>query len=205
MEPNAAQNQQRTTSAQALHACAEERPCAATARSGEGAQDPVRLQVLNRILAAHEGYFDVQREYEYAGRFFQGYGEFHSHGQKYVLVKRATLWEVDAHEHVFLAAVEHLDLPWLADAVAFMKEHALAKVDPQPNHMCTNLTLVVVADQADDDAWRLLRKTRFRKNFAWGFRGWSDLRLAAIDLSGDRVATNAAGKPLADTLRSCMG
>ena len=204
MDPTAAQSQQRTASAQALHACAEDRPRAIAARSREGAQDPVRLQVLNRILAAHEGYFDVQRDYEYAGRLFQGYGEFHSHGQKYVLVKRATLWEVDTHEHVFLSAVEHLDLPWLSDAVAFMKDRGLAKVDPQPNHKCTNLTLVVVADRADDDAWGLLRKTRFRKNFAWGLKGWSDLRLAAVDLSGNRVATNAAGKPLADTLRSCM-
>ena len=51
--------------------------------------------VLKRILAAHEQWFDVRRGYEYAGRTFPGYAEFHSYGEKYVLVKRAKLWEVD--------------------------------------------------------------------------------------------------------------
>ena len=43
--------------------------------------------VLKRILAAHEQWFDVRRGYEYAGRTFPGYAEFHSYGEKYVLVK----------------------------------------------------------------------------------------------------------------------
>lgn len=204
MESNATQNQQRTPSARTSHVRTDASLRDAAARSGNEADDTARLQVLNRILAAHEGYFDVQRDYEYAGKLFQGYGEFHSHGQKYVLVKRATLWEVDAHEHVFLSTVEHLDRPWLADAIAFMKTHGLAKAIPQPNHMCTNITLVVVADHADDEVWKLVRSIRFRKNYAWGLRGWSDLRLAVVDLSQNRVATNPAGKTLAKTLRSCL-
>lgn len=193
-----------TASGQASHACPAGEPPDARATSDDVGKAPERLRVLNRILAAHEAYFDVRRDYEYSGRIFDGYAEFHSHGQKYVLVKRATLWEVDTHEYAFFCAIPRLDLPWLREATAFMETEALRKVDPKPNHMSSAITLVVVADRADDDAWRELARTRFRKSFSWGIRGWSDLRLAAADLSRNRATANGAAKPLIETVRSCM-
>ena len=48
-------------------------------------QDEKQL-VLKRILAAHEAFFDVHRDYEFAGRLFPGFAEFHSFGEQYVLV-----------------------------------------------------------------------------------------------------------------------
>lgn len=198
------QDPKNATPAQATHACSAGEPAAARATSADNADAPAKLRVLNRILAAHEAYFDVRRDYEYSGRLFDGYAEFHSHGQKYVLVKRATLWEVDTHEYAFFCAIPRLDLPWLREATTFMETEALRKVDPKPNHMSSAVTLVAVADRADDDAWGELERTRFRKNYLLGFRGWSDLRLAAVDLSRNRATANRAAKSLLETIRSCM-
>ena len=39
-----------------------------------------RQLVLERLLASHETWFDVYRDYEFGGRTFPGYAEFHSHG-----------------------------------------------------------------------------------------------------------------------------
>lgn len=158
--------------------------------------------MLERLLAAHEAWFDVSRNHEFAGRTFAGYAEFHSHGEQYVLVKRAKLWEVDTHEYLFLHVEQHLDAATLAGLVAFMKDEALRKVQPQPNHMSSYLSLVVIADAVDDDAKRAARTTRFRKNFKLGLQGWVDVRLAVVDLSHSDVVTNAAGKELVRTLKA---
>ncbi|MDO4400830.1 MAG: hypothetical protein Q4D27_07780 [Coriobacteriia bacterium] len=158
--------------------------------------------VLDRLLASHGTWFDVYRDYEFQGRTFPGYAEFHSHGEQYVLVKRAKLWEVDAHEYLFFHAAEHLDCAQLADLVSFMTEQAIQKVDPQPNHMTSYLSLVIVANEVDDEAKRQVKKTKFRRNFALGIRGWADLRLAAIDLSNKSVTTNSQGKEMLATLRA---
>ena len=158
--------------------------------------------VLERLLAAHEAWFDVSRDYGFAGRTFAGYAEFHSHGEQYVLVKRAKLWEVDTHEYLFLHRERHLDARVLANLVSFMETEALGKVDPKPNHMTSFLSLVVIADTVDDDARRAVRKVRFRKNFKWGLRGWADLRLAVADLSRGDVVSNAAGKALDRTIEA---
>lgn len=158
--------------------------------------------VLKRILAAHEQWFDVRRGYEYAGRTFPGYAEFHSCGEKYVLVKSAKLWEVDTHEYLFFVLADALDETQVRDLVSFMEHDGLKKVVPKPNHMSSAISLVIVADSCTQEAAKAVRKTRFRKNFALGIRGWADLRVAAADLSANRVITNAAGKQLKTTLEA---
>lgn len=165
--------------------------------------------VLERLLLAHQTYFDVERDHEFAGRRFEGYAELHSSSSKYVLVKRAKLWEANSHEYMFFLLVEHLDMATLDDLVSFMTNEALAKVTLERNHMSTYLTLVIVAGSMDRGLERTVRKARFRKNFLLGLKGWVDLRLCVIDLASRHVVTNAMGKEIAPTLESnafgCVG
>lgn len=164
-----------------------------------------RDEVAKRVLYAHRAYFDVFEDYRFAGRTFFGYAEFHSYDEQYVLVKRAALWEAHSHEYLFIDTVAHLDAAYVLDAVEFLKTKAISKVNPTPDHMSSNLTMVIVADSCDEDALLELRRTRFRKNYKFGLRGWSDIRIAAIDLEGHRVVTNAAAKDMFPTLLGNAG
>ena len=165
------------------------------------AQDEKQL-VLKRILAAHEAFFDVHRDYEFAGRSFPGFAEFHSFGEQYVLVKRAKLWEANSHEYLFFTYAETFDEAQLDKWVRFMKERGLEKVTSEPNHMSSGLALVVIADNCTEGAKRAVRRVRFRKNFALGFRGWADLRVIVADLSTRCAYANAAGKQVASTIEA---
>lgn len=164
-----------------------------------------RQETAKKLLLAHSAYFDISQGYEFCGRTFFGYGEFHSYGEKYVGSKRAKLWEVATHEYLFIDTVEHLDAALVLQDIEFMKTKAISKVKPKPDHMSSNLSLVIVADSCDDDALRTLRKTRYRKNFKLGLQGWSDLRLAAVDLAAHRVVTNGAAKDMRKTLEANAG
>ncbi len=172
----------------------------ATGASDLPARD--RRAVLDRLLDAHEGFFDVARNHCFAGRSFPGYAEFHSHASQYVLVKRAKLWEVSAHEYLFFLETPCLTEQFLEDAVAFVTKEGLGKVKLSPDHMTSYLSLVIVADTVTEGARHAVRKARFRKNFSLGFRGWADLRLAVVDLSAGLVETNAMGKELRATLEA---
>ena len=66
--------------------------------------------------------------------------------------------------------------------------------------MSSALSLVIIADECTDEALRIAKKTRFRKNHRLGLRGWTDLRLAVVDLSRNTVTTNAAGTKLTSVL-----
>lgn len=175
-------------------------PALSQSDQASDSQDEKQL-VLKRILAAHERWFDVQRGYEYAGRIFAGYAEFHSYGEKYVLVKRAKLWGANTHEYVFFVLADRLDEAQVDEWVAFMETEGLKKVDPEQDHMSSAITLAIVADCCTPEAVKRVRKTRFRKNFAFGMRGWADLRLAVADISTRSAYANGAAKQLKETLQ----
>ena len=161
-------------------------------------------QALERVLTAHETWFDVSRGYEYAGRHFDGYAEFSSHGESYVLVKRAKMWEVDNHEYIFFLLADALAEDELSSWVEFMKTEAINKVEPKPNHMSSCISLVILANSVSERARKLARRTRFRKTFKLSLQGWADLRLVLADLSTHRVYTNAAGKAMKATIEATI-
>ncbi|MGN0072694.1 MAG: hypothetical protein ACI36W_02710 [Coriobacteriales bacterium] len=161
--------------------------------------------VLERLLAAHEAWFDVTRDYEYAGRGFEGYAEFHSYGEKYVLSKKRKLWEVEAHEYLFFKLVERLDEETFLDYLEFMKTEAVKKANPGPNHMTSYISLVLIAQEVERGAGRTLRKTSYHKTFKMGFHGYAELRLCVVDLAGHQVLTNAMGKSMKKALEENAG
>lgn len=161
--------------------------------------------VLERLLAAHGAWFDVSRNVSVAGRAFRALAQFHSFGEQYVLVKRVKLWEAEEHEYMLFDVRDHIDAEAARSYVEFMKNEALELVKPEPNHMSSFRTLVVIANSVSDEACTLFRKTSHRKNFMWGIRGWSDVRLALIDLSkpqGSRVVCNGAAKRIRKSLEA---
>lgn len=161
--------------------------------------------VLERLLAAHGAWFDVSRDVSVAGRAFRALAQFHSFGEQYVLVKRVKLWEAEEHEYMLFDVRDHIDAEAARSYVEFMKNEALELVKPEPNHMSSFRTLVAIANSASDEACILFRKTSHRKNFMWGIRGWSDVRLALIDLSkpqGSRVVCNGAAKRIRKSLEA---
>lgn len=161
--------------------------------------------VLERLLAAHGAWFDVSRDVIVAGRAFRALAQFHSFGEQYVLVKRVKLWEAEEHEYMLFDVRDRIDAEAARSYVEFMKNEALELVKPEPNHMSSFRTLVVIVNSASDEACSLFRKTSHRKNFMWGIRGWSDVRLALIDLSkpqGSRVVCNGAAKRIRKSLEA---
>ncbi len=162
-------------------------------------------RLLDRLLAAHEGYFDVERDHAFGGCVFPGYAEFHSQASAYVLVKRAKLWGANVHEYLFFVLEDRLDAGAYHDAIAFMRTKALGKVQLVPDHMTSYLSLVMIANAVDDDVWREVAHERFRKSYRWGLRGWADLRVAAVDLSRPGIVTNARGRELRPVLEQNLG
>ncbi len=162
-------------------------------------------RVLDRLLEAHRTWFDVTRDYEYAGQSFEGYAEFHSHGEKYVLVKKAKLWEVDAAEYIFFKQVDVLSDALLDELLEFMKTQAVGKVDPAPNHMKSYVSLVIIAKQLAPGVDKRVTRSKFHKTYMFGLRGWAELRLCAVDLTSRRVLTNAEGKAMRHALEENSG
>lgn len=151
-------------------------------------------EALEKLLRSYETYYNVVREPEDSR--FAARAEFHSHGEKYVLVRRAKIWEEDSHEYVYFASAEHLTEALVAELAEACWRDGLARVAPAPNHRNSDITLQIVARTADPEARRAVRKLRRSKNYQMGLQGWSSLRAVAYELSDGGLSCNRQGRDL---------
>ena len=161
--------------------------------------------VLKRLLAAHEAWFDVSRDFTLSDRTFPGFAAFHANDSRYVGSKKVKLWEANSHEYILFDIVEHLEKNAFLRDVDFVKTEGLQLVTLGKDHMSTNLSLVIIADSTEEGIDAVVRGVHWRKNYLLGFKGWTDLRCAVVDLSRDprkRIITNAAGKQLRQALEA---
>ena len=121
---------------------------------------------------------------------------FESHNEQYYLVKAAKVADINMNEYVYFAVCNRLGNDDLIhfDQVAW--ERGLKKVKPGYDHRSTDVTLIIIADGIDDEAKKLIKKTRHYKSYKWGFNGWSNYRLVAIECSQGKAFYNHQGRNL---------
>ena len=75
-----------------------------------------RAQVLTRMLKGYQAYFDIE-QYEDGkdGLPLAAHCRFYVHSEKYVLVKKAKLWDADSNEYVYIFSVPELTKETLRD------------------------------------------------------------------------------------------
>ena len=81
----------------------------------------------------------------------------------------------------------------LQEQIELSKAAGLKHVKPHKDHMFSNVGLIVLANTIDPEAVKLLKKTRFRKNYKLSFYGWTEFQLAAMEVSTNCFYANPAG------------
>ena len=161
--------------------------------------DEKKQKLFEQVLDGYRGYFDIYENSEYPQ--FIATAQFHSRSEKYVLTEHAKLWAAEAHEYVFFAECENLDIVAWQELASKATEYGLALVKPHSEHMYSYISLVVLADSVDETALKEIKKTKFHKSFKFSIHGWADLRCAVVNLSGNTIITNSAGKDMRKSLK----
>ena len=150
-------------------------------------------EALEKLLPAYSRYYDLVAE---PPAPFGAAAEFHSHGESYVLVKSAKLWEMDSNEYVYFAAEDAMDAATLQARIEQAWEMTMPRVIPTDHHRNSDVTVIFLTSALDDEARRLVQHTNRSEGYKHGLQGWSNLRLGAIELSTGRTTCNRHGRDL---------
>ena len=155
-----------------------------------------REEILDRLFKGYEAYFDIERyEEERAdGIPLKGHCRFYVHSEKYVLVKKAKLWDADSNEFVYVFSVPELTEDIFEKCKSYAYEEGMKLIDPKPGHMYSYITAVFVCDTCTPGAKKALQKCRVYKSFHFSWYGWMNLHTAAIVREGQDVFTNRMGR-----------
>lgn len=153
-----------------------------------------RDEVLKKALRSYAAYYDVNQETPQEP--FAAEAAFHSHSDAYFLVKSATIGEAESNEYVFFASVEQLDDTLLKQLDEAAWTEGISRVNPHSHHRNTDITLIIIADSATEEAKKLARTLKHYKSYRMSLQGFSHYRLIVADLSSGDTTCNRQGHSL---------
>ena len=160
---------------------------------------------LEQLLNAYSYYFDIERDVTVEGGSFPATAFYHFREENYIATKAHVIYATEQHEYVYFYMTEHLDADDLRRQIELSREAGMGEIKPNGEHMFSYVTLVILADTIDPEAKKLLKKTRFRKNFRLALHGWMEYHIAAMECSTQSFLSNPAGKEARKTLERNFG
>lgn len=149
---------------------------------------------LNKLLDAYSHQYDIDRNVEVEGFTYPAMATYYLRDENYLISKQHVLSAVEQHEYIYFYLTDHLDARTLEGQIRLSKAAGLALVKPHKDHMFSNVGLVILANTIDPEAQKLIRHTRFRKNYRLSLYGWTEYQLAAMEASTNCFFSNPAGK-----------
>ena len=157
-------------------------------------------EALDKLLRSYVQYYDIIREGVTPP--FTAEAVFHTHDTQYVLLKSAAISEAESHEYVFFATAENMDLDTVQKLDATAWTTGIARVKPYSSHRNSDVTLVILAEHIAPEAMAAIKKLRHYKSYRFGFHGWSNYRVIALETSSGTLAHNRLGQDLKKLLRN---
>ena len=151
-------------------------------------------QHLDQLLNAYSHICDLEGEVSAEGITFPASAHYYLRDETYLISKQHVLSAVEQHEYLYFYLTDRLSADDLREKADLAKRLGLPRVKPHKDHMFSNVGLVILANTIDPEAAKLIRHTRFRKNYALSFHGWTEFQLAAMDVTNNCFYSNPAGK-----------
>ena len=166
-------------------------------------QKQTREELLERMLKGYQAYFDIERYEEREDDLpLMAHCRFYVHSEKYVLVKKAKLWDADSNEYVYIFSVPELTKEIFEQCKDYAYEEGMKLIDPKPGHMYTYITAIFICDTCTPEAKKLLKKCRIYKSFHFSLHGWMDFHTVLIQRGESDFPTNRSGKSNAKFMKN---
>ena len=139
-----------------------------------------RREFIDIILNSISDTFDIYHNYWFEGRKFVIYAYSYNKKDRFSTTDDAKLWDSKCYEHLFF-------------------------INCAKNHMYTHISFIIITrNQVLPDVEKALQSKNFSKNYMFGARGFSNIRLACVTPSRYSVISNKAGTKIAEFLTEIL-
>ncbi len=156
------------------------------------------LKYLDNIQKKLENSFNISRNFNINNFTYDLYAEYHLRNEKYLMVKKAVVYAFENNEYCLIKYYKEFnedDYKIFTDSLINSIESI---VNPSKEHMSSIITGEILTEKIQDEDLKNIRKKveqfKYNKGFAFGFKGWADIRLILVSLNEGLIAANKKGK-----------
>ena len=124
--------------------------------------------------------------------------------EKYVLSKKAQLYQMDSNEYTYVYYYPHLTLDLFENSVNEAYDAGFPKIEPNSSHRSSYIVAEFLCDTYDEDAYKALKKYRRRKSFQFSLHGWMEMHTVCIDLGTESIVSNSDGRLCGKFLKNVL-
>lgn len=150
---------------------------------------------LNTIRKRLEGSFDLVENYNINNYEIDLFGQFNMKTERYIVSKKAVIDTMENNEFLFIKYFKDLNKADLEYYTNLLIENIDNLIRPSRDHMSSIITgVLVLENQPDEEIIRAIEKFKYQKSFAFGFKGWVDIRLLLVIMKDNHIITNKKGR-----------
>ena len=157
---------------------------------------------LNKLLEAYSHHYNVSRDVHTDYGDYPAAAEFFVRDENYAFSKKAVISAFEQYDYTYFYLTDHLDVEEAHRILDNTLKVGMGRIKPHKEHKSSYVTLVILADTIDEEAKKLIQKTRFQKNFWLSLHGWMEYHIAAMECSTMSFLSNPGGKGTRKTLES---
>ena len=159
-----------------------------------------RKQFIEVLKDAYSAYYDLSEDAA-AQLPLVFRADYKDRDEHYWFTKSAKVWVNEKNEYAYIFSAPSFDREAVRACVDYAWKDGLSRVKPHKEHQCTNVKVVFLADTADEEVRRAVKKLSFSKSYKLGLWGYSNLLAGIVDLAERKTVTNAAGHELVPFFR----
>ena len=149
---------------------------------------------LDKLLEAYSHHYNVVRDVEIEGGTYPAMAEFFVRDENYAFSKKIVISAFEQYDYTYFYLADHLDGAEARRILDLTLKTGLNRIKPHKEHKSSYVTLVILANTIDEEAKKLIKKTRFQKNFRLSLHGWMEYHIAAMECSTLSFLSNPVGK-----------
>lgn len=157
---------------------------------------PQYLETLEKKLISN---FDLERNYVINDYEYDLFAEYHIRNEKYFLMKKATIYAIENNEYCFVKYFDKIDQYQIQEFIDSLIKSIDKVIKPNEEHMSSIITgVIVLPEKPNTEIIDTIKKFKYHKGFAFGLKGWVDIRMLLVTMNEDYIVTNKKGKEVSE-------
>lgn len=135
-------------------------------------------------------YYDIKENLEFNNLKFDLFAKYNQINSRYIGLKSISLYEYRNNEFLYMKNSKDFDMDEFNYIFEKFKENLDNIIDKENNHMSSLISFIFFVEDIDKDLFQKIKKFKYSKSFALGFKGWVDFGLCVINIKDKYIINN---------------
>lgn len=151
---------------------------------------------MDELVKRLEANFDIEYNKQLDNIKFNFAAEYNQRSAKFMMMKKTEIYAYKNYEYMFYKALDgKLNIGKIKELKKLIKGNIGQIVNIDEEHMMSVVTFILSGEEKLDKETEIaVKKFKFYKSFALGFKGWVNTKLIYVNTKDGEVTTNRYAK-----------